>query len=119
MALPIATPGETGDHLADLLLKLERQLSPELLLTTLAVRSTGGAVRPHVIVHHADGCRDPISPSDARLVARALRDDGRSYEFAEAWADSFDEAAETAEHRAAHVVMHAATGVIPFLRREA
>ena len=110
MALAIATRGAPGDHLADILIKLEAKLSPELALTTLAVRHMGGAVTPYVIVHLDDGSRETLTAGDARLIGRAIRDDAEPLSTAADWADSFDEAADAADRQAAACVMHRAAG---------
>jgi hypothetical protein len=120
MGLPIATPGATGDHLADLILKLEDQATPDLLLTTLAVRGVGG-VQAWVIVHLDDGGRERVSASDARLVAHGLRDAAGNLRQLAAWADSLEEAAEAAERQASATLLGlgAGRGIGPDALRQA
>lgn len=94
----------SSDVIAGLALHLEGAVAPQLMTTTLAVRSHGG-VTAFVICHLVDGTRTPLSPTDARVLAIVLREDhGHLGQFA-AWADSLDEAADTAERQAAAVLM--------------
>lgn len=107
MLQPIATPlcGPSGspDRLAGIVMRLEDDAAPQLTLTTLAVRQTGG-VRSLVVCHLGDGAREPVSASDARVLAILIRDAlGRRSQL-DAWADSLEEAADAADRQAAAIL---------------
>jgi hypothetical protein len=85
-------------------LRLEEDFAPTLVLTTLAVRGIGG-VQAYVIAHLADGSRHRFTPSDARVLAAALRDAAGLVSQLEAWADSVEDAAESAERQASAILL--------------
>lgn len=114
---PIQVPlGSEADQIANLVLHLQTALAPTLTLTTLAVRR-GGVVNAYVILHLADGSREPISSADARLMARVLRDDAPPATIAEAlrcpfraWAQSLEDAADAADRQASAILAGMAQG---------
>lgn len=108
MLRPVHVP-LAEDQIAGLILHLETALAPSLTLTTLAVRRTSG-VESFVIVHLVDGSRHPLSATNARLMARVLRDDYGAIRQFHAWADSLDEAADQADRQAAAILMGMASG---------
>lgn len=114
MPLPIATPlhrsDPSADRIAALVLRLEEDLSPSLTLTTLAARHIGGDVQAYVIAHLGDGSREKFTASEARLAAEALRDAAGPIAQVQAWADSMDDAADTAERQASAVLLGMAAG---------
>lgn len=109
MLQPIATPLTAGDgsanRIAGLVLRLEDDPAPSLILTTLAVRGVVGAVQAWVIAHLADGARERLTPGDARQAALGLRAAAGPLADLAAWADSLDEAAESAERQASAVLL--------------
>ncbi|MDZ4374008.1 MAG: hypothetical protein U1C74_21645 [Phenylobacterium sp.] len=119
MSPPIALPlGRFGrarpaspaaERIAGLVLRLEDEAAPSLMLTTLAVRAIGG-VQAWVICHLADGAREKFSPSDARVLAAAMRDAAGFQVQLNTWADSLEEAAETAERQASAILLGQANG---------
>ncbi|WP_337186605.1 hypothetical protein [Phenylobacterium sp.] len=120
MPLPIALPltrrgpaarseGGVPDRIADLVLRLEDDAAPALAVTTWVVRGRGG-VTPWVVCILSDGAREAFSPSDARVLAVALRDALGVQGQLHAWADSLDDAAEAAERQASAVLLGAGAG---------
>ena len=105
MSRPVFTP-TTGDRIADLILYLETAPVPDIRLTPLGLRQ-GRDVIAVVLTRTGDGQRDSLSADEARLMARALRDDG--HEDSQPFAAGLDVAAAEADHAAAKVL--AAFGV--------
>lgn len=105
MSRPVFTP-TTGDRIADLILYLETAPIPDIRLTPLGLRQ-GRDVIAVVLTRTGDGQRDSLSADEARLMARALRDDG--HEDSQPYAAGLDVAAAEADHAAAKVL--AAFGV--------
>lgn len=99
------------DRMAGLLYHLETALAPELTLTPLAVRRTDG-VAALVIVRLEDGTRESLTPRDARLMARCLRDDAGEASGQQAtWSAALTEAADAAERQADFMVLGSGFGL--------
>jgi len=99
MAAQIHTPiSLEAERIAAVILQLESQPSPSLVLTPLGVR-TGAKVEAMVIARLGDGGREVLTSSDARFLARCLRADAAYLEAGE-HADQLDLAADESEKRA-------------------
>lgn len=105
MLRPVHVPLPGDDKVSAVILHAEREGS--LTLTTLAVRRTGGAVDPIVLVHFEDGGRESLAAAEARDMARRLRGEAGDVVALRAgdWASSLEDAAEIAEQQASQVFL--------------
>lgn len=116
MLQPVHAPLGSADQVANLVLHVQTALDPALTLTSLAVRRFG-RVEALVMVRMPDGGRESLSADDARLAARALRDEAPLLTVEAALrcplrrqAQNLEDAADAADRQAAAMLAGLAAG---------